>query len=62
VVASVSGDPALIAQLAAHREWLAAEILAVELAFGSEADLGPSAVVEEAALPEGRLRLAVRRA
>ena len=62
VVASISGDEAVVARLAAHREWLAEEILAVELTLGDEADLGPSASVEEVALPEGSLRLALRRA
>ena len=62
VVATVSGDPDLIVQLVAHRDWLAAEILAIDLALGTETDLGPSASGEEVALPEGRLRLAVRHA
>jgi isoleucyl-tRNA synthetase len=62
VVASIDGDQAVVAQLAAHRDWLAAEILAVALDLGADADLGPSATVEEVALPEGSLRLAVRRA
>ncbi|HEV8252036.1 MAG TPA: isoleucine--tRNA ligase [Candidatus Limnocylindria bacterium] len=62
VVASIDGDPAVVAQLAAHRDWLAAEILAVTLDVGGEADLGPSATAEEVALPEGSLRLGVRRA
>jgi isoleucyl-tRNA synthetase len=62
VVASISGDASLLAQLAAHRDWLAGEILAVELGLGPETDLGPSATVEEVELTEGRLRLGVRRA
>ena len=62
VVAAVSGDAQLIEKLAAHRDWLAAEILAVELTMAREAEVGPSAHVEEASLPEGRLRLALRRA
>ncbi len=62
VEASIDGTPALIAQLAPHRDWLAAEILAVTLALGAETDLGPAAAVEEAALPEGGLRLSLRRA
>ena len=61
VAAAIGGDPSLLAQLAPHREWLAAEILAVDLQMG-EADLGPVAVVEEVALAEGLLRLALRRA
>jgi isoleucyl-tRNA synthetase len=62
VVASISGDAALVAQLAAHRDWLADEILAVELSLGGETDLGPSASVEDVAVAEGGLRLALRRA
>ncbi|MEP6808461.1 MAG: DUF5915 domain-containing protein, partial [Chloroflexota bacterium] len=62
VVATVSGDPGLVAQLADHRDWLAAEILAVELKLGRGTDLGPSAVGEALALPNGRLQLALRRA
>jgi isoleucyl-tRNA synthetase len=62
VVASIDGPASVVAQLAPHREWLAAEILATELDLGEAADPGPSATVEEVPLPEGRLRLAVRRA
>ena len=61
VEASIDGTPALIAQLVPHRDWLAAEILAVTLELGAETDLGPAAAVEEAALPEGGLRLSLRR-
>jgi isoleucyl-tRNA synthetase len=62
VVASIDGEPSVVAQLAAHRDWLAAEILAVTLELGGETDLGPSAAFEAVALPEGSLRLGVRRA
>jgi isoleucyl-tRNA synthetase len=62
VVASISGDTSLLAQLSAHRDWLAEEILAIDLQVSAEADLGPSATVEEVALTEGRLRLGLRRA
>jgi isoleucyl-tRNA synthetase len=62
VVASIEGASTLVARLAAHRAWLAEEILAVELHLGAETDLGPSASVEEVSLPEGTLQLAVRRA
>ncbi len=62
VAATIDGDPGLIEQLAAHRDWLAAEILAVELTLGGKTDLGPSAGSEEMALPGGRLRLGLRRA
>ena len=46
VVATIDGDPGLIQQLAGHRDWLAAEILAVELGMGGDTDLGPSASSE----------------
>ncbi|MEZ0239901.1 MAG: class I tRNA ligase family protein, partial [Chloroflexota bacterium] len=62
VVASIHGPPVVLAQLAAHRDWLADEILAVALDLGGEADLGPSPTVEEVSLPEGSLRLGLRRA
>jgi isoleucyl-tRNA synthetase len=62
VAASIQGTAALLEQLASHREWLAAEILAVALDLGGDTDLGPSATLEEVALPEGSLRLGVRRA
>jgi isoleucyl-tRNA synthetase len=62
VVASIDGAAALVAQLEAHRDWLAAEILAVTLDLGGGTELGPSATVDEVALPEGHLRLGVRRA
>ena len=62
VVASISGDAALVARLAPYRDWLADEILAVQLTLGGEGDVGPAASVEEAVLSEGSLRLALRRA
>jgi isoleucyl-tRNA synthetase len=62
VVAAISGDATLLGQLTGHRDWLADEILALELSIGAEADLGPSGAVEEVALAEGHLRLALRRA
>ena len=62
IVASIDGPASVVAQLAPHREWLAAEILATELDLGEAAEPGPSATVEEVPLPGGRLRLAVRRA
>jgi isoleucyl-tRNA synthetase len=62
VAAAIDGSPALISQLQAHREWLAAEILAVALDLGVETDLGPSATHEDVELPGGALRLGVRRA
>ncbi len=62
VVASIGGDAAPLASLAAHRDWLAEEILAIQLDLGADVDLGPSASVEEVTLAEGSLRLALRRA
>ncbi len=62
VVASIDGEAALVDRLVAHRDWLAEEILAVELTLGAGTDPDPAATVEEVALVEGRLRLAVRRA
>jgi isoleucyl-tRNA synthetase len=62
VVASITGDAGIVARLAPHRDWLADEILAVQLTLGEEGDLGPSASVDEVALTEGSLRLALRRA
>lgn len=61
IVASVSGAEALVTQLATHRDWLAAETLAVELTVGAEPDPGAALASEEVELAEGRLRLAVRR-
>ncbi len=62
VVATIDGDAAPLASLVAHREWLAEEILAVELEIGAGGDLGPSGSVEDVTLAEGSLRLALRRA
>jgi isoleucyl-tRNA synthetase len=62
VAAAISGDPGPIAQLAGHRDWLADEILALNLTVGPEVDLGADATVEVVELDEGRLRLALRRA
>jgi hypothetical protein len=62
VSAAIDGAPALLEQLAPHRDWLAAEILAITLELGDETDLGHSAVFEEVVMPEGKLRLGVRRA
>jgi isoleucyl-tRNA synthetase len=62
IVATIDGDAAPLASLAAHREWLAQEILAVELEIGEGHDLGPDRAVEEVTLPGGSMRLALRRA
>ena len=62
VVASIDGSPELTALLVPHQDWLAAEILAIELTIGQQTDPGPGASTEDVALPEGKLRLGVRRA
>jgi isoleucyl-tRNA synthetase len=62
IVASIDGPASVVAQLAPHHDWLAAEILATDLDLGTAAEPEPSATIEELPLPEGRLRLAVRRA
>ncbi len=62
IVAALSGDPQLIARLAGHRDWLAAETLAVELVIAPEAELADPEASEEIQLEDGSLRLAVRRA
>jgi hypothetical protein len=45
-----------------HRDWLAAETLAVELSIAPDARLEEADRVEEIDLEEGHLRLAMRRA
>ncbi len=62
IVATVSGDPKLIARLAGHRDWLAAETLATELVIAPEAELAAPEASEKVQLEDGSLRLAVRRA
>ena len=59
--AAVGGDARLIDRLAGHRDWLADEVLAVELALGGDGLVGPDRAAD---LPAegGVLRLAVRRA
>ena len=62
IAAAVGGDPVLVARLAGHREWLAAETLASELAMAPDAALADPAASETVDLEEGTLHLAVRRA
>jgi isoleucyl-tRNA synthetase len=62
IVATVAGDGKLLDWLALHRDWLAAETLAVELTLGAEMDSDAALAADEVVLAEGRLRLAVRRA
>ena len=62
IVAAVSGDPLLIARLAGHRDWLAAETLAAELLIAPDGELADPDRSEVVELDGGSLRLAVRRA
>jgi isoleucyl-tRNA synthetase len=62
IAVAISGDPQPIAQLMPHRDWLAAETLAVELSIEPDARLEGADRVEEIDLEEGHLRLAMRRA
>jgi len=62
IALAIGGDPEPIAQLAAFRDWLAAETLAVELSIAPGAALEKADRVEEIELEEGHLRLAMRRA
>ena len=59
IIASVDGDPDLVARLAPHRDWLAEEILATDLVLGREIEDADRR--EEAELDGAKLRLAVRR-
>ena len=59
IIASVDGDPDLVARLAPHRDWLAEEILATDLVLGREMEDADRR--EEAELDGAKLRLAVRR-
>jgi isoleucyl-tRNA synthetase len=62
IAVAISGDPQPIGQLLPHRDWLAAETLAVELSIAPDARLDGADRVEEIDLEEGHLRLAMRRA
>jgi isoleucyl-tRNA synthetase len=62
ILAAVSGDAGLTARLAPHRDWLAGEILAVELDIGVDATLADPDRSEEVEIDGGHLSLAVRRA
>ncbi|MDP9249952.1 MAG: DUF5915 domain-containing protein, partial [Chloroflexota bacterium] len=59
---AIGGDPVPLEQLAAFRDWLAAETLAVELSIAPRATLEEADRVVEIDLEEGHLRLAMRRA
>jgi hypothetical protein len=62
VVALIEGPPAVLAQLAAHRDWLADEILAVVLDLGGGSRDRPVRDHRGSQPPRGTLRLGVRRA
>jgi isoleucyl-tRNA synthetase len=62
IVVAVGGDPTLVERLAPHRDWLAAETLALELEIAADATLPGADRSEEVGLDGARLRLAVRRA
>ncbi|HEX2140923.1 MAG TPA: DUF5915 domain-containing protein, partial [Candidatus Limnocylindria bacterium] len=61
IAVAIGGDAAVVEQLAAHDEWLAGEVLAVELRLAPDAVLEDPDAGEELEAGEGRLRLAVRR-
>ena len=60
--AAIAGPADAVAALERHRDWLADEVLATELAIGPEASLGNADRTETADLDGQRLDLAVRRA
>ena len=62
IVVAIGGDPELVERLASHRDWLAAETLASEMALDPDATLDRPDRAEELVLEEGIVRLAVRRA
>ncbi len=59
IEATVSGDASLLSQLEAHRDWLAGEVLATRLELGEAGVDGDAS--EAVALPQGELRIGVRR-
>jgi isoleucyl-tRNA synthetase len=62
IVAAIGGDRTLVEGLMPHRDWLAAETLAVELEIAAAANLPDADRSEEVEFDGVRLRLAVRRA
>jgi len=62
IVVAIGGDAELVRRLVPHREWLAAETLAVEMDLDAGARLADSDREEEAVLEGGTLSLGVRRA
>jgi isoleucyl-tRNA synthetase len=59
---AIGGDAAAVERLGPHREWLAAELLATELALDSSADLDGAAERDSVAVDDATLRLAIARA
>jgi isoleucyl-tRNA synthetase len=59
---AVAADAGLSAMLAPHRAWLAAEVLATDLAIGTEAALADADRREAVRLDEGEVTLEVARA
>jgi isoleucyl-tRNA synthetase len=62
IVAAISGEGPALEQLAAHRDWLADEVLARQLTIGVDASLAEPDRSEDVELEGSTLRLAVRRA
>jgi len=60
--ASVSGPPEAVAALESHRDWLAGEVLAVELEVAPDATLEEADATERMELEGRALDLAVARA
>jgi isoleucyl-tRNA synthetase len=60
--AAVGGDPAAVQRLVPFRDWLADEVLAVDLALAPDARMDGADREEEATLEGAALRLGVRRA
>jgi isoleucyl-tRNA synthetase len=59
---AVAAEDELLARLAPHRDWLAAELLAVTLDLGPDAAIDAADRIEEAELDGVSLRLAIGRA
>jgi isoleucyl-tRNA synthetase len=59
---AIGGDPAAVERLAPHRDWLADELLAVELELAPGASLADADQRESATLDGAVLELSVTRA
>ncbi len=62
IAVAIGGDEGSVAQLLAHRDWLANETLATAMEIAAAATLPNADLVEEMDVDGGVLRLAVRRA